>query len=174
MSKELDEYYKMCSYRTTEIDDTPLVKVMDGGKFKMLSIEEYEEMTNKLADLEAKLAESEKRCKKAYQEGLLQKQFDKDMEIDQLKQQLANKDKEIEERMMSFEKRCQEYYKSKEFTIEQLEKVKEKLLEELQSVTDLLDPLEYEDYHEFIGCCRGYKNSIEEIDNQIKQLKELQ
>ena len=63
MSKELDEYYKMCSYRTTEIDDTPLVKVMDGGKFKMLSIEEYEEMTNKLADLEAKLAESKENIK---------------------------------------------------------------------------------------------------------------
>ena len=60
-----------------------------------------------------------------------------------------------------------------DFAIERLEKVKEKLLEELQNVTDLLDPLEYEDYHEFIGCGRGYKNSIEEIDNQIKQIKEM-
>lgn len=67
-----------------------------------------------------------------------------------------------------------EYYKNNKisFAIEQLEKVKEKLLEELDNVTELLDPLEYEDYHEFIGCGRGYKNSIEEIDNQIKQLKE--
>ena len=48
--------------------------------------------------------------------------------IDQLKQQLAEKDKEIEEKMMSFEKRCQEYYKSDEFkrdfAIQELEKVK--------------------------------------------------
>lgn len=49
-------------------------------------------------------------------------------EIGLLKQQLAEKEKEkekeIDERMMAFEKSCQEYYKSKEFTIEQLEKVK--------------------------------------------------
>ena len=49
--------------------------------------------------------------------------------------------------------------------------MKERLLEELQNVTVLLDPLEYEDYHELIGCGRGYKNSIEEIDNQIKEIK---
>lgn len=46
-------------------------------------------------DLEAKLAESEEKCKKAYQEGLLQKQFDKDMEIEQLKQQLHDLPKKI-------------------------------------------------------------------------------
>lgn len=60
MSKELDEFYKSYSARITEIDDTPLVKVMDGGRFKLLSIEEYEEITNKLSDLESKLAEKEK------------------------------------------------------------------------------------------------------------------
>lgn len=60
MSKELDEFYKSYSARIIAIDDTPSVEVMDGGKFKLLSIEEYEEMTNKLAGLEAKLAESEK------------------------------------------------------------------------------------------------------------------
>ena len=38
-----------------------------------------------------------KKCKKAYQEGLLQKQFDKDMEIEQLKQQLRNLPKKIAE-----------------------------------------------------------------------------
>lgn len=55
---------------------------------------EYQQKDRQLADLEAKLAESEEKCKKAYQEGLLQKQFDKDMEIEQLKQQLAEKKKE--------------------------------------------------------------------------------
>lgn len=43
----------------------------------------------KIADLEAKLAESEEKCKKAYQEGLLQKQFDKDMEIELYIKELA-------------------------------------------------------------------------------------
>ena len=60
MSKELDEFYKSYSARIIAIDDTPSVEVMDGGKFKLLSIEEYEEMTNKIADLEAKLVEKEK------------------------------------------------------------------------------------------------------------------
>ena len=60
MNKELDEFYKSYSARIIAIDDTPSVEVMDGGKFKLLSIEEYEEMTNKIADLEAKLVEKEK------------------------------------------------------------------------------------------------------------------
>lgn len=60
MSKELDEFYKSYSARIIAIDDTSSVEVMDGGKFKLLSIEEYEEMTNKIANLEAKLAEKEK------------------------------------------------------------------------------------------------------------------
>ncbi len=54
---------------------------------------DFLDVVNKLGkektDLETKLAESEERYKKAYREGLLQKQFDKDMEISQLKQQLA-------------------------------------------------------------------------------------
>lgn len=53
-----------------------------------------------IAYLEAKLAESEDKYKKAYQEGLLQKQFDKDMEIDQLKQQLAEQPKQIVEKII--------------------------------------------------------------------------
>ena len=126
MSKELDEYCKMCSHRIIEIDDTPLVKVMDGGKFKMLSIEEYEEMTNKLADLEAKLAKNRKWL--ASNEGFLENQ--------KLKQQLAEKEKEYQ----SFKKIADEnvnYLKNRileetrnhnqdkiAFCIEQLEKVK--------------------------------------------------
>ena len=54
-------------------------------------------LEKEFADLEAKLAESEEKCKKAYQEGLLQKQFDKDMEIEQLKQQLVEKEKELKQ-----------------------------------------------------------------------------
>lgn len=193
----------------------------------------------KISDLEAKLAESEEKCKKAYQEGLLQKQFDKDMEIEQLKQQLAESEKKNEyfaDRVEKYNKLVEKYNNLKEevdsnfvdgqkynelreqkdkeiqelkqqlaektltieqinkafienrslwkgkyeqsnqdkisFAVKQLEKLKEKLLEELQNVDDLLDPQEYEDYHELIGCGRGYKNSIEEIDNQINELKE--
>ena len=30
---------------------------------------------------------------------------------------------------------------------------------------------EYEDYHELLGVIRGYKLSVDQIDNQIKSLK---
>lgn len=75
----------------------------------------------------------------------------------QLKQQLAKKDKEIEEKMMSFEKRCQEYYKSDEFkrdfAIQELEKVK--IL--LQNATN------YEGYN-VVGI-------YDAVNNQIRELK---
>ena len=104
---------------------------------------------------------------------------EQDKENQQLKQQLAEKTLAIEQINKAFiENRSLwkgKYEQSNQdkisFAVKQLEKLKEKLLEELQNVTDLLDPLEYEDYHEFIGCGRGYKNSIEEIDNQINELK---
>ena len=79
-------------------------------------------------------------------------------QISDLEAKLTEKEKEITERMMAFEKRCQEYYKSKEFTIEQLEKVKEKAIK----------PKDY-------GWCDKYKDCwdiVMDIDNQIKQLKE--
>lgn len=44
--------------------------------------------------------------------------------IDDLKQQLKEKDNEHTKEMMAFEKKCQAYYNSKGFAIEQLEKVK--------------------------------------------------
>ena len=36
-------------------------------------------------------------------------------------------------------------------------------IEEFRNVTELLDPLEYEDYHEFIGCGRGYKKVLKKL-----------
>ena len=221
MSKELDEYYKMCSYRITEIDDTPLVKVMEGGRFKMLSIEEYEELTNKITDIEAKLAESEEqiwalenqklhahnclnklkqqlaeseeKIKKAYQEGLLQKQFDKDVEIEQLKQQLAEKDKEIEnlEQRVSdkstalygaelmardvqwhLEKQIHELKQANQdkiaFAVEQLEKVKDSVLDVSNGYWKhfMTNGAEYMLSSDLESCLKEY------IDDQIKQLKE--
>ena len=88
MSKEIDEFYKRYSAKIVATDDTPLVKVMEGGRFKMLSIEEYEEMTNKIADLEAKLAQSK-----------MNESFEKEKKdnalkfVEELKQQLAQYEK---------------------------------------------------------------------------------
>ena len=49
--------------------------------------------TEHISELNEQLAEREDKIKKAYREGLLQKQFDKDAEIMLLKQQLAEKEK---------------------------------------------------------------------------------
>lgn len=115
-------------------------------------VELLDEKDQNIADLEAKLAESEEKCKKAYQEGLLQKQFDKDMEIEQLKQQLAEKDKEIEYqesmKILAVENKNKK-------AIEQLEKVKENIHYLLSFDYNLLSKVN------------------EQFDNQINELKEM-
>ena len=85
------------------------------------------------------------------------------IEITQLKQQLAEKDKEIEEKMMSFEKRCQEYYKSDEFkrdfAIQELEKVKE-LVKDKSA------------WQSPFGLLKLQESDVEQIiDKQIKEIK---
>ena len=106
-------------------------------------------------------------------------------ENEKLKQQLAEKDKEIERLNLEFE--TQEDWQEKwqklydetcnlnqdkiSFAVEQLEKVEVCLKEGIEEVKSLLDPIDYEDYHELLGVGRGYRNSIEIIDNQIEELK---
>lgn len=107
MSKELDEFYKKYSARIIEMDDTPLVKVMDGGKFKLLSIEEYEQMITKISDLEAKLAEYNEyfkcfSCKdfnefKDFISTFMLTPHEEQTLIRELKQQLAEKEEEIKQ-----------------------------------------------------------------------------
>lgn len=146
MSKELDEFYKSYSARIIAVDDTSSVEVMDGGKFKLLSIEEYEEMANKIADLETRLAKSEK-------ERELDNSFWK-QECDSLQKTLAEKDKEIEyqESMKILAVKNQNLT-----AIEQLEKAKSFCI-----------------YAEDNGWCVTHKNwleIVEYIDNQIKAIK---
>lgn len=106
-------------------------------------------------------------------------------ENERLKQQLAEKDKEIERLNLEFE--TQEDWQEKwqklydetcnlnqdkiSFAVEQLEKVEVCLKEGIEEAKSLLDPIDYEDYHELLGVGRGYRNSIEIIDNQIEELK---
>lgn len=59
----------------------------------------------------------------------------------------------------------------KQLAIKELEKVKEKLVEDRNNAQVLLDPIEQEDYHELIGVIRGYRNSIYEVQKQIKSLR---
>lgn len=75
----------------------------------------------------------------------------------QLKQQLEEKDKEIEEKMMSFEKRCQEYYKSDEFK-------RDFAIQELEKVKILLQNAVNYEGHTFVEI-------YDAVNNQIKELK---
>ena len=104
MNKELEEFYKQYSARITELDDTPLFATGTFGTFRILSIEEYDNINQQISDLEVKLAESELKynaTNRAYWE-LVEKQ-DNDFlqyekltgENQKLKQQLAEKDAEI-------------------------------------------------------------------------------
>lgn len=121
------------------------------------------------------------------------------VKIAELKQQLAEKDKEIKQLkkfddlnktffelfrtafkepnkiddLFNILKTIQEkqHQDKISFAVEQLEKVEVCLKEGIEEVKSLLDPIDYEDYHELLGVGRGYRNSIEIIDNQIKAIK---
>lgn len=161
MSKELDDFYKKYSARITEMDDMPLVKVMDGGRFKMLSIEEYEEMTNKIADLEAKLAQAK-----------MNESFEKEKKenawkfIEQLKQQLEEKEKERHEEWKTGKEWKWEWQRANQkleqanqdkisFAVERLLNVRSFICE----CTEIKEP--------------DYTKVCDFIDNQIRQLKEM-
>lgn len=154
-------------------------QLAESEKLKDDALYNYAWLNQELSDTKQKLKDNENAYK-----ILCCNHQNLGMAYNELEQQLAQKDKEIEklkttnDRLYKKNKKLENqivesnirFYKKG--ALEQLEKVKEKLLEELDNVTELLDPLQYEDYHEFIGCGRGYKNSIEEIDNQIKAIKE--
>ena len=104
-------------------------------------------------------------CAKCYQET-----FGKDNqqnEIQQLKQQLAEKDKEIETQMMSFEKECQEYYKSgeykRDFAIQELEKVKVNLKDRISMMKN--------EEHSYLQKVVAWYDICDQINKQIKELK---
>ena len=102
-------------------------------------------------------------CDKGY------RRFAKD-KIADLETELAEKDKEIEEKMMSFEKRCQEYYKSDEFkrdfAIQELEKVNGILTDTIIEITQNEMDLNKLCYLEEISA-RFY----EKMQEQIKELE---
>ena len=127
------------------------------------------ELRDKIADLEAKLAESEERYKKAYQEGLLQKQFDKDMEIDQLKQQLAEKEKSFD---WLHEKYAKYVIKAKK-EIEELKEVKEIIRSSPSMLVglDINSPITKKAKTDFaIAQLEKVKGTLEENRNDAQEL----
>ena len=155
--KERFEYY----FGTNSIKDNKTNKIYD----YVVDLLNQQDKENQ--QLKQQLAENQKK-----KEDFKTMYFNKCLDYEHLHEKFDDKCAEFELKEYDYKQTIFEKDQEKiSFAVEQLEKVKEKLLEELQNVTDLLDPLEYEDYHEFIGCGRGYKNSIEEIDNQINELK---
>ena len=139
----------------------------------------------RITDLEAKLAESEQRCQECKH---LNKKIELNIkhkfmnEIQQLKQQLAEKESQLtfvkeelakEEKghlkqMMDFEKRCQEFYGSNERVIDVLDEVRslaDRLLE------NFMLSKEYQD-RKFRGRkLIEYYPFVNAIDKLIKSLK---
>ena len=157
--------------------------------------DENEKLQDKVADLEAKLAESEK---KAYSRGHSQRDIaneiklnalredvaNKEKRIVELKQQLAEKEKEkeIEELKLKLDiraislqnfniERMQAHQGKISFALEQLGKVKELLNTDFESTISWIDP--YEDGEYLNSMTYNHNNTIKIIDNQIKQLKEM-
>ena len=130
----------------------------------------------RIADLEAKLADSEEKCKKAYQEGLLQKQFDKDMEIEQLKHKLTeSENKYIDRKQFYVSEICHAkntinnlLYENNEF--------KQQLAEKEKEIDELQDKLH--SYYEEImnkgtcGLCEYVRNDYK-IDYALEQLERV-
>ena len=132
----------------------------------------------KIADLEAKLAESEK---KAYSRGHSQRDIANEIKLNALREDVANKEKRIVELKQQLAEKDKEieYQESMKIlavenqnkkAIEQLEKVKELLNTDFESTISWIDP--YEDGEYVNSMTYNHNNTIKIIDNQIKQLKE--
>ena len=117
----------------------------------------------RIKELEEENQQLKDQARKAYQEGLLQKQFDKDMEIQELKDKiefLTTFKEVISEHKPAFCKlagRDREWLgKEKQLAISELEKVKEKAFHFYVNDTPELT---------------SFYVDVKEIDNQIKSLK---
>lgn len=131
IQKDSKEYYtkKIADLEAKLAELREQITILDeeNSKTFMKSVNAWREN----AELKQQLAESEDKIKKAYQEGLLQKQFDKDMEIEQLKQQLAKIKEDYEQLDLSTG-----YYIS-DLKEELTEKDKE--IEKLKTLVDVID-----------------------------------
>ena len=182
----MSEYFN--GDKLSDYEDSPITYVHD-------NVEKFNEV---IADLEAKLTESEEQLKEELVEkkGLeralsaCNRQNDEFADIikklvkdkEELKQQLAEKDKELAymtEQAKKFNNEAQKYFEDAycndfhkqdkiSFAIEQLEEVKEFVSRQLFITTKGCSDL---DEAEAKGCNELREETIKEIDNQINELK---
>ena len=141
---ELEEFYKQYSARISNLYDTPLFATGTFGTFKILSVEEYDDMKDKISNLEKQLAE-------------------KTLTIEQINKAF------IENRSLWKGKYEQSNQDKISFAVKQLEKVKELLNTDFESIISWIDPYEYGEC--LNSMTYNHKNTIEIIDNQINELK---
>ena len=100
-------------------------------------------------------------CAKCYQETF--GEIDKDRKIADLEAKLAEKDKEIEKLNA-----CVDFYKSYYISF------KEKVIDELEKVKEKINNCPITDYDTNKHFVKMYQSdAIRQVDNQIKQLKEM-
>lgn len=108
-------------------DDVRRTQVINGVHFdieQLLVFSEYVEHENWVkAEKDKELAQLKQQLKDT--DKLMQEYLSKCLSLEQ---QLAEKEKEETKRMEDFEKECQEYYKSNQRVIDELEKVKDFML----------------------------------------------
>ena len=121
------------------------------------------QQNERIKELEEENQQLKDQARKAYQEGLLQKQFDKDMEIQELKDKiefLTTFKEVISEHKPAFCKLagrdCEWLGKEKQLAISELENLKEKAFHFYVNDTPELT---------------SFYVDVKEIDNQIKELK---
>ena len=184
--KEFLEKYQIDTELTPEYSENPIIEYCE-------QVNDFRAVDNKIIeDLQNELAESEKQIKhlrdwlddeiltSVDHESYYDTINEYEEELKQLKQQLAEKDKEIEklkttnDRLYKKNKKLENqivesnirFYKKG--SIEQLEKVKEFVARQLFITTKDCSDL---DEAEAKGCNELKEETIKEIDNQIKQLK---
>ena len=147
--------------------------------------EQIDNLTQKISDLETKLAESESRFQVHKQTDVRTIQDQTDL-IEQLKQQLEEYKQSLKETIDHYEKYCSEINRQNvmlyaaacnaqqasqdkiSFAVEQLEKVKDEFFDVGNGWwLCFRDGTQYMTHNELEGCVRDV------IDNQIKQLKEM-
>lgn len=144
----------------------------------------------KISDLEAKLAESEK---KAYSRGHSQRDIANEIKLNALREDVANKEKrivELKKQLAENNKQIKTYAHEIAFLDKKIANIKnscdyymkrandlvlkqnQKAIEQLEQIINLFEPYENEE-KDTILCANNGISFLEYIDNQIKQLKEL-
>ena len=127
--------------------------------------DENEKLQDKVADLEAKLAESEK---KAHSRGHSQRDITNEIKLNALREDVANKEKRIVELKQQLAEKEKEIEYQESMKILAVENKNQKAIEQLEKVLVLIHNAVNIDNPEY-----DLVGLYDAVSNQIKQLKEM-